>query len=255
MRKLNNEWWGFSQMSHAWVTGQLASAWGNQHFLVPEPRRELLLAAALHDLGWIEWEQHPEINEETGLPYNFVAMPLLKHIEIWKNGTSKAVVINRFVAWLISCHNSYLLRFRDLDREPGNTRCAAVTFLEEQEALQEQLILSMRSDKRYEPYMTDKSMHKYKQLLRAWDYFSLVLCMGDMDEDEISEARNEEDQSSVIVRKNQSDFRYEVHPWPFTGRSLTVGCEAVRLEKQQNSESNPINPDRMKTFEWELIPG
>ena len=252
LKKIDADWWGISQTSHAWLAGQIARLWGNQQFDIPEPQEELLLAAELHDIGWTDWEQRPEINAETDLPYNFLEMPLLTHIEIWKKGARKALTISRFVAWLVSCHNSYLLKFRHLDQEPEEVRDAVETFLDEQKVLQNQLIQSMLGDKEYRSCLTQDSTFKYQQLLRAWDYFSLVLCMGDTEETEIPEVRSRDDQSPVIIKKDHSEFRYKVKPWPFAEETIKVGCEAVGLKKGMKFDNDSR---QMKTLEWELIPG
>ncbi len=252
LRKINSDWWGISQTSHAWLAGQIARAWGNQHFLVLEPKRELLLAAELHDIGWTNWEGQPEINVETGLPYNFLDMPLLKHISIWKNGSEKAMTISRFVAWLVSCHNSYLLNFRRLDEEPEEIQTEAEMFLDEQKVLQNELIQSMLGDKRYRPLLTEASMLKYQQLLRTWDYFSLVLCIGDSEEVEIPIGVAYGRQQSITVKKSGSDFRYRVNPWPFFEETVSVGCEAARLKKAKKFDRDLRE---MRMLEWELVPG
>ncbi|HKI43704.1 MAG TPA: DUF3891 family protein [Balneolales bacterium] len=255
LRTVNDDWWGISQTTHAWLAGQLARNWGNEYFAVPEPRVELLVAAELHDIGWTDWEQNPEINEKSGLPYNFLEMPLLKHIAIWKNGSDRVLSISRFVAWLVSCHNSYLLNFRDLDQEPDEVRIEAEAFLDEQKVLQNQLIQSLLADKWYRPLLTEASMLKYQQLLRAWDYFSLVLCMGDSEENEIPVGGADRGQPPITVKKDQKDFRYFVKPWPFNKDSLQVGCEAIKLRKQTEAELLSIKPEQFQLLEWELIPG
>jgi hypothetical protein len=247
LRKINGDWWGIPQTSHAWLSGQLARNWVN----VPEPREELLVAAELHDIGWTDWEQNPEINGESGLPYNFLEMPLLKHIAIWKNGSYKSLSISRFVAWLVSCHNSYLLNFRRLDEEPEEIQTEAEMFLDEQKVLQNQLIQSMLGDKRYRPLLTEASMPKYQQLLRTWDYFSLVLCIGDSEEVEIPVGVAYGRQQSITVKKSRSDFRYYVNPWPFFEETVSAGCEAVKLMKGSKIESDLQN---LKRLEWELMP-
>ena len=248
LRKINGAWWGIPQTSHAWLSGQLARNWGN----VPEPREELLVAAELHDIGWTDWEQNPEINGESGLPYNFLEMPLLKHIAIWKNGSYKSLSISRFVAWLVSCHNSYLLNFRRLDEEPEEIQTEAEMFLDEQKVLQNQLIQSMLGDKRYRKLLTEASMLKYQQLLRAWDYFSLVLCTGDSEKAGIPVEGADGSQQSITIKKSGSDFRYHVKPWPFFEKTVSAGCEAVKLMKGSKIESGL---QQMSMLEWEFVPG
>jgi hypothetical protein len=39
------------QLSHSWLSGQLARAWGNDRFIAPEPREEIVLGAQQHDIG------------------------------------------------------------------------------------------------------------------------------------------------------------------------------------------------------------
>lgn len=251
LRKINSDWLGIAQTSHAWLAGQIARSWGNKQFSVPEPQEELFLAAEQHDIGWIDWEQNPELNEESGLPYNFLEMPLLKHIAIWKNGTDKALSISRFVAWLLSCHNSYLLNFRNLDLESDDVQTAAGLFLDRQKVFQNQLIQSMLGDKRYRPLLTEGSMLKYQRLLRAWDYFSLILCMGDSGEAEIPVEGAYGSQQSITVKKSGSDFRYHVKPWPFFEETVNVSCEAIRLRKAKKFDSDL---QEMRLLEWELVP-
>ena len=64
------------QPSHAWISGQLARAWGNAEFGPLAPREEVCLAAEQHDLGMAEWDLSPTLNAGTGLPHSFVEMPL-----------------------------------------------------------------------------------------------------------------------------------------------------------------------------------
>ena len=42
-----------TQPAHAWVSGQLAQAWGNESFGEFAPREEVCLAAEQHDIGWL----------------------------------------------------------------------------------------------------------------------------------------------------------------------------------------------------------
>ena len=46
-----------TQPAHAWVSGQLAQAWGNEPFGDFAPREEVCLAAEQHDIGWLVWEE------------------------------------------------------------------------------------------------------------------------------------------------------------------------------------------------------
>ena len=55
-----------------------ARGWGNEEFAVPghfaasadseRVRREVVLAVAEHDNGWLEWEADPPLSADVGLP-------------------------------------------------------------------------------------------------------------------------------------------------------------------------------------------
>ena len=47
------------QPAHAWVSGQLARAWGNAAFPAPAPREPFCLAAEQHDVGWADADLEP----------------------------------------------------------------------------------------------------------------------------------------------------------------------------------------------------
>jgi Protein of unknown function (DUF3891) len=50
------------QPSHAWLSGQMARAWGNRRFAAPTPYDEVCLAAGQHDIGWLDWEMRPALD-------------------------------------------------------------------------------------------------------------------------------------------------------------------------------------------------
>ena len=54
------------QPAHAWVSGQLARAWGNERFGRIEPLAEVCLAAEQHDVGMAAWDAQPALNVATG---------------------------------------------------------------------------------------------------------------------------------------------------------------------------------------------
>jgi|GEM_PF-5530565 len=50
------------QPSHAWLSGQIARDWGNEHFAAPTPYDEVCLAAGQHDIGWLDWAMTPALD-------------------------------------------------------------------------------------------------------------------------------------------------------------------------------------------------
>src|SRR5947209_2058622 len=106
------------QASHAWLSGQLARAWGNERFGGVVPREEVCLAATQHDIGMALWDTAPTFNPQTGLPHSFMEMPLATHLELWSAAPQRVYTQSRYAALLVSMHGTALYERRDLTRLP-----------------------------------------------------------------------------------------------------------------------------------------
>ena len=84
------------QPAHAWVSGQLARAWGNERFGYLEPYEEVCLAAEQHDIGMADYDLTPERNPETGLPRSFMEMPIGLHLQLWTQGPRRVIKQSRY---------------------------------------------------------------------------------------------------------------------------------------------------------------
>src|SRR5438270_10006634 len=104
------------QASHAWVSGQLARAWGSTRFGALEPCEEVCLAAEQHDIGMAEWDLAPTLNPVTGLPHSFTEMPLDVHMSLWRAAPRRLLRQSRYAALLTSMHGVRLYGLRDLTR-------------------------------------------------------------------------------------------------------------------------------------------
>src|ERR1700730_9879734 len=118
------------QPSHAWISGQLARAWGNGAFGVIDPHEEVCLAAEQHDAGMAAWDLAPTLNPETGLPYSFVEMPLEVHLAAWRDGPRRVLVQSRYAALLVSMHGCRLYEQRDLGKLREAERTAVRDYLD-----------------------------------------------------------------------------------------------------------------------------
>jgi Protein of unknown function (DUF3891) len=150
---------GVSQLAHSALTGRIAGAWTPRRDL---PWDELVTAAAIHDLGWTAWEQDPEIDPESGLPYPFFRVPDPGYTELWARGTDAAETFGRWVGLLVSMHCTRLL-----SRRPGE---AAAALVERERARQARLRRELDADEAVAVAASD--------LLAEWDAISLALCQG-----------------------------------------------------------------------------
>src|SRR5271163_952133 len=63
-------WWLVTHPDHAVLAGAFAERWGNDRFLPPEPRVQVLKGIARHDDGWTARDAAPQITRE-GKPSAF----------------------------------------------------------------------------------------------------------------------------------------------------------------------------------------
>src|SRR5215211_2613339 len=105
------------QPAHAWVSGQLARAWGNEAFPPPVPREPFCLAAEQHDVGWADADLEP-IAGADGRPLSFARIPRPAHVAIWRGAARRMLAQSRYAALLVSLHGTSLYARVDPDAEP-----------------------------------------------------------------------------------------------------------------------------------------
>lgn len=121
------------QPSHAWLSGQLARAWGNDRFAAPVPNDAVCLTAELHDIGWLAWEEAPELEAGTGLPMPFSKVPPQTHIGLWREGVCRARAFGRYPALLVSLHaDTIYARHFDAAKVSSEDAEAVRIFLDDQ---------------------------------------------------------------------------------------------------------------------------
>ncbi len=214
------------QPAHAWLSGQLARAWGNETFGRVEPFEEVCLAADQHDVGWMDIDIEPAYNPDTGLPYSFMETPLDAHLRLWTHGTQSLVSQSRYATWLVSRHGSRLYERRDLNRLSADDADAVRRFLDEQRALQRRLASSLGVDQ--------QQLERNSLLIWTWDYLSLAVCLGWSPA--AAKGAPTAHETVDIEVELVSAGRVHLHPWPFARRALTVRAEGRRLAGRVDSE-------------------
>jgi len=215
------------QPSHAWLSGQLARAWGSEPFGRVEPLEEVCLAADQHDVGWMKLDIEPSLNPETRLPYSFTETPVGVHLRLWTDGAERLLSQSRYATWLVSRHGTRLYERRDLSRLSATDAQAVQRFLEDQGAFQESLAHSLGAD--------PAELARNSRLIWTWDYLSLALCLGWSP----ATARGAPTPSGEIdIRLEVVDAdRARLDPWPFAAEAVVVRAEGRRLTGRFDSES------------------
>jgi hypothetical protein len=229
------------QPAHAWVSGQLARAWGNDAFPAPSPREPFCLAAEQHDVGWADADLAPLLGDD-GRPLSFMEVPRLAHVAIWRGAAERLLAQSRYAALLVSLHGTSL--YERVAVTPA-TESAIGSYLAEQRALQERLVDGL------DPGEVDRN----RRLLLALDRLSLFLCYGSGSElEDVPGAAG-----AVTLRLEPvGERRFTLAPWPFAPELVEVACEGRLLEGSFGSEEElrtALEAAPWVPLRWELSPG
>jgi Protein of unknown function (DUF3891) len=201
------------QASHAWVSGQLARAWGNDEFGGVEPWEEVCLGAEQHDIGWAEWDLDPKIDPDTGRPHTFISLPLPEKLELWSRAARKMISQSRYAALLVSMHGTAL--YEAFPPAEPDEQALVQRFLDEQRALQQQLSGGL----------DPAEVRRNQKLIFAWDYISLALCL-DWAPANVKDVPAADDAPVTLALTETG----ELDPWPFRDDSIHLKLDARRWQ-------------------------
>ncbi len=215
------------QASHAWVSGQLARAWGNHRFAVPEPLEDVCLAAEQHDVGMAEWDLRPSLNPRTGLPHSFIELPLATHVSLWAAAPGKLRSQSSYAALLVSMHGTALNERRDLATLSASDGKLVRDYLEGQRRLQATLAGQLGADR--------DELARNQRLLWTWDSLSLALCLR-WQELQLMAVPATDGSLELLLSEHESD-RFTLDPWPFATQRVEVHCEGRFLHGRFDTEA------------------
>ncbi len=212
------------QLSHAWLSGQLARAWGNERFPAADPREEVALGAEQHDIGWASFDLAIPFNPDTGLPLSFLESSPEQHLGIWRSAPERLLSQSAHAALVVSMHGRSLseLRARNMPDQEPLLRGHIEEERERQERLCEQLGVSAAQAERT------------RRQMWAWDGLSLALCLS-WRPFTLRDVPAGEGLTDVELR-DIGDGPVTLEPWPFAHERLCVRCEARRLRERYESE-------------------
>ncbi len=238
-----------TQPNHAWVSGELARAWGNEQFGQFAPPKEVCLATEQHDIGWLLWEQAPTLNPQTGYPYRFTELPTQVHIDIWTGAKQLAMPWGRYVTLLVSLHGTGLYeRYRGWQ---NSTESAQVVqeFLNNEYAFQQQLIATLLNDSYYAPYVTPEVIKHNQKLVATWDALSLILCQNVSGEQQVEQVPTVDGETVLkLTHVNDDPHQITISPWPFQESEVTVVYEGRLLRETFTDEA--AMREALKSDRW-----
>jgi Protein of unknown function (DUF3891) len=212
------------QLSHAWLSGQLARAWGNDDFPAPDPREEIALGAEQHDIGWARADLHPAFNPETGLPRNFLELTVEEHLAIWRDAPQHLMSQSLHAALVVSMHGSSLSELRARN-DPAQAPLLEA-HVEEEHARQRWLSELLG--------VAPQQAERVRRQMWTWDGLSLALCNAWRP----FVARDVPSAEGLIELEllDRADGTVGIDPWPFAASELTVRCQARELASRYQDE-------------------
>ncbi len=225
------------QPSHAWISGQLARAWGNAQFGAVEPYEEVCLAAEQHDVGMAAWDLTPTRDPDTRLPHSFIEMPLSTHMELWRAGPGLLMSQSRYAALLVSMHGMRLYEMRDLSRLAGDQAGLIRAFLSERRDFQHTMQASLRAP--------EGEIKRNSDLIWTWDFLSLALCLDWAP----CTARAVPTAGAAVDLELAPDGR--LSPWPFGSDTVTLRAEGRRLTGRYDTDE--ALAEALQNANWESV--
>jgi len=243
------------QASHAWMSGQLARAWGNAQFGPVEPSEEVCLGAEQHDVGMAQWDLAPTVNPDSGLPHSFTEMALGVRIGLWREGPRRLVSQSRYAALLAAMHGRRLYERTKLEELAPEQAAIVGSFLAESRAFEAQLLASLAADPGTASFADPQLVARNSQLVWTWDLLSLGLCL-DWAPCVAHDVPTADGRVDVQLNADQEPSRLSLDPWPFHSPTLTVRCEGRRITGRFDSDAamrQGLAQAPWATIEFELV--
>jgi hypothetical protein len=244
------------QAAHAWLSGQIARAWGNERFGEVVPREDVCLGATQHDIGMALWDGAPGFNARTGLPYSFMEMPLPLHLELWSAAPRRVATQSRYAALLVSLHGTALYGQRDLGRMETQAAAEIRAYLAEQRDLQRELIRQLRSDAAAAPSSSDALIERNQRLVLGWDWLSLALCL-DWAPTRFDGIPAADGRVAIELAPRAGADALTLDPWPFRADRVELKTEGRLLRGRFGDEASmraAVDTADWVTLRFVLVP-
>jgi hypothetical protein len=216
------------QLSHAWLSGQLARAWGNDAFPAADPPEEVALGAEQHDIGWARVDLAPPFNASTGLPRNFLELTVDEHLAIWTHAPDLLESQSLHAALVVSLHGRSLSELRARGA-PGRAQ-----------PLEEHVRAERARQRRLCEVLgiPDSKLEQTRRQMWTWDGISLALC----NQWRPFVARDVPGHEGLVELelRDRADGSVTIDPWPLARELVEVRCEARRIAARYEDEAQML---------------
>jgi len=182
-----------TQPEHAAQVGRFAEAWGGGAFAEPSPRAPVVMAAALHDAGWHDYDLAPHLVD--GTPASVLDTTREEWVAFYDHGIDEVTARDPYAGLLCAMHGAGVRRRRyGTHSDLPDTSDEFAAFIDAQESRQLSLVDRLADHDHYADHVdgTDRRalealhdgrgpsaesdvVHNYR-LLQTWDRLSLFCC-------------------------------------------------------------------------------
>ena len=221
-----------SQPHHAWIAGELARAWGNAEFAVPAPRDAVICGAAIHDIGWLDWEAAPRLDAQTGLPMTFPRLRAQEHAPMWRRGVELAAAYGAIPALIVARHGESIYeRFFDPAKAPPDAVAAVSGFLDWQREHVAATVACLSRDPATAAAVSPDNLAFMKAFVAALDAMSLRLCGGLGEPATVADVPRGAGPATSLTLSPRAAGTIAVEPWPFERDEVRLAIEGRRLDR------------------------
>jgi len=245
MLRLETEtgWWLVTHPDHARLAGAFAERWGNELFLPPEPRANVLKGISRHDDGWATRDAAPQITRQgkpsafsvelVGKYSAFEEIDLADYLAVRDRAVRLIATEDPYAAVLISMH-TYNLLTEHADRSTIAAEQLPLldAFLARQKAFQQELREQIAANSEFSANEARESIIlDHFRLLQATDNLSLLTCVDFRAPAHLLHPLplRSGDHTRVEVR-TVGPRQFVLHPYPFSEPKLTFEFPARHVK-------------------------
>jgi Protein of unknown function (DUF3891) len=223
------------QVDHARMCGQMARAFGNDRFAPLEPRELMEFVAENHDEGWRPFDDNPQRDPKTNLPYAFTNMPIEDRVSIGQASPDFNEQHHPYCGLLSSMH--YWGVYHDryginktsaIDQMPAEAQTPLRAMLDLELVRQERLKAALAKDPATAPWVEEaRLMHNYK-LLQFFDLLALYFNTrheGDRPDTVFDFVPAAVGRAEPVRVQAVEPGIYRLTPFPFQEDRLLVDCD------------------------------
>ncbi len=246
-------YWLVTHVDHARLAGAFAEKWGNDHFLAPEPRTQVLRGVSSHDDGWAARDQHPQITRQgkpsafsvelVGKYSAFEEIDLADYLAVRERAVKMVAEVDPYAALLVSMHTHDLLSARaDRSTIQPDQLPLLDAFLARQAELQAGMRSSLAADTHFAPEeITPARINHHFHLLQACDNLSLLSCVDFKKPADLLHALPlTSGGESHITVEPLGERHFRLTPYPFAESPLVFTLPARHVEGEHYTSAQEL---------------